>query len=113
MSVAVWTGNPSALLKRSSAHPESVLCAIERGEEAEDIVNAAVDVARVYSARVILAHVVESSLEFNYSPARPDLLKGAERWLHSLKRKLHLDLPHLLLDAEITAEGTTSVCVLA
>ncbi len=78
---AVWTGIGSHMAEHPSRLPyQSILCAVDDGEEAEAVVRAAAEFAAVYQAKLSLVHVVETpppTLEVDFTPYRKEVLESA------------------------------------
>jgi nucleotide-binding universal stress UspA family protein len=106
VSAAVWTGAQAAV----EAHPhgtyKSILCAIDRGEEVEAVLEAAAALARSYQAQLSLVHVVEmlhTNPEVDITPYQEELVQFADRQIRELKSKLGIDAPHILIEG-VTAD---------
>ena len=108
ISAAVWTGTGSAFTGHPPRIPyQSVLCALDDGDEAEAVLRAAEAFAGGYRAQLSLVRVVETpppTLEIDFGPYRKELLDAADSRLRELKGRLGVDAPHVVLDATV-ADG--------
>jgi nucleotide-binding universal stress UspA family protein len=114
LSAAVWTNVGSHLTGHTPRIPcKSVLCAVDDSEEAGAVLRAAAEFAGTYQARLSLVHVVETppaTLEIDFSPYNREVLAAANFRLRELKAELGLDVPHVVIDAQI-ADGISQEAV--
>ena len=108
VSAAVWTGTGTALMDHHPRVPyQSILCAIEDGEESESVLKAADALAKSYGASLALCHVMElptpAQVSFDpyYEPYKAQRLNFAETRIRELKSRLNVDAPHSLLEGDI------------
>ncbi len=105
VSAVVWTGVHSAVTEHQPGVPyKSILCALDRGEEAETVLKAAAAFANCYRAQLTLLHVVETppgSWEIDFTPYNREIVDAANQWLREMKGSLGLDVPHTVLDSTI------------
>jgi nucleotide-binding universal stress UspA family protein len=105
VSAAVWTGAGSVFTGHAPGLPyKSVLCAVDDGEEAEVVVDAAAAFACGHKARLWLVHVVETppaTPEIDFRSYKKDLMDAADFKLRELKGELGIDVPHAVINARV------------
>jgi len=102
MSTPVWTGAGSTLEQHSCKQPyESILCALDRSDEAEVVLKAAMTFADEYRARLSIVHVVETPVwaEFDFDHVKQKLIEAAHVWLRELVNQLDCELPFTVRDS--------------
>jgi nucleotide-binding universal stress UspA family protein len=108
VSAAVWTGTGSLFEGHTPKLPyQSVLCAVDEGDEAKAVLKAGAALACSYKARLSIVHVLETPLanpETGFYPYSKDLTAAADFKLRELKGELGIDAPHTVIDAFV-AEG--------
>jgi nucleotide-binding universal stress UspA family protein len=105
VGAAVWTGAQAAVEAHAVGTYKSILCAVDLGEEAEAVLQAAAALARSYKAQLSLVHVVEMpppSPEVDVTLFKDELIHAANDRMREWKSKLGIDAPHT------TIEGATA-----
>ena len=114
VSTPVWTDVHSAFAEHQPRIPyESIVCALESGDEAEAVLKAASAFAECYRAELSLAHVVETppaTWDVDFTPYKKDLMDTADQWLWEMKRTLGLEARHTVIDAAI-ADGVRQAAI--
>ena len=113
ISAAVWTATGSVFTGHAARIPyKSVLCALDKSDDAEGVLRAAAAFASNYQAQLWLVQVVETAapLEIDFSPYRKDLMDAADSRLRELKGQLGLSAPHAVIDAMV-ADGVRQEAV--
>ena len=108
LSVVVWTGIGSALAGHAARIPyESIVCALDTGDEAEAVLRAAKALACTYRAQLSIVHLIETpvpSPEVDFGPIKKELMNAAHFNLRELKGKVEVDAPYTVLDTTV-ADG--------
>jgi nucleotide-binding universal stress UspA family protein len=99
---AVWTGaGRMAEHQPHNTSYQSILCAVDLGEETETVVRAAAALADSYHARLSLVNVVElppPSFDADFTPYKSALIDAANDRLKEVKTRLGIDASHMCLD---------------
>ena len=106
VAVPVLTEAGAAIVEHQpQSRCRTILCALEPGEEAEAVLKAGCVLAKSFGAELHLVRVVPTpppGSEIDFTPYRKELIDAADVWLRELKGKFGIDVPHAILDAEIT-----------
>jgi nucleotide-binding universal stress UspA family protein len=106
VSAAVWTSTGAAIEEHTPTVPyQSILCALDENPESEIILRAAAALAKSYQANLALVHVLEmppATPEIDFTPYRQDLINAGHAHMRSLKDKLKLDVPDVVIEAGIS-----------
>ena len=108
VSAAVWTGTGTAIQGHAPTVPyKSIICALDETPESEAVLRAAAAMAKSYQASLALVHVLEmppATPEIDFTPYRQDLIDAGHTHMRSLKDRLNLDVPNVVIDAGV-ADG--------
>jgi nucleotide-binding universal stress UspA family protein len=108
LTTVVWTGVHSALAEHKPGIPyRSIVCALDKTEEAEEVLRSAAAFADSYGAQLSLVHVVETppgAWDVDFEPYKKELMDAADHWLWEIKRTAGLDVRHNVIDAAM-ADG--------
>jgi len=108
LTTVVWTGVHSAVAEHQPGIPyRSIVCALDKSDEAEGVLRSAAAFADSYGAKLLLVHVVETppgAWDVDFEPYKKDLMDAADQWLGEIKRTVGRDVPHNVVDAAM-ADG--------
>jgi nucleotide-binding universal stress UspA family protein len=106
LNAAVWTGVGATLLDHPARIPyQSIVCALDDGDEAAVVLKVASSLASAYDAQLSIVHIVPTP------PSYPDidlaahtkgLMETAQFNIRELKAKLQVDAPHTVIAALLT-----------